>query len=81
MPKFISGVKSDVAESVLFYDDHEVIYPAGHNVIFYQTEEKVQRYIPGIEGTQGITALALSKSKDWLAVAEKHERTPIVTIY
>ena len=44
-------------------------------------EEKVQRYIPGIEGTQGITALALSKSKDWLAVAEKHERTPIVTIY
>ena len=35
----------------------------------------------GIEGTQAITALALSKSRKWLAVAEKHEKAPIISIY
>ena len=82
VPKFISGIKTDVKESVLYgMDDKEVIYPAGHNIIFYNIEDKSQRYISGIEGTQGITALALSKSKRYLAVAEKHEKAPIITIY
>lgn len=82
VPKFISGIKTDVKESIMYgADDKEVIYPAGHNVIFYNIEDKSQRYISGIEGTQGITAMALSKSKRWLAVAEKHEKAPIITIY
>lgn len=77
----MSGIKSDVKESVLYLDDSEVIYPCGHNVVFYNIVERGQRYISGIEGTQAITALALSKSRKWLAVAEKHEKAPIISIY
>ena len=33
----------------LFYlDDQRVLYPAGHNVIIYNIDEKNQIYIPGI---------------------------------
>ena len=81
MPKFIAGLKGDVSDNVFFLNDNEVIYPAGHNVVIYNIEDKTQRYIQGIEGTEGITALALSKSKRYLAVAEKHEKSPICVIY
>lgn len=48
-----------------------MLYPCGHNVIMYNISERIQRYIPGIEGSQGITALALSPSKKFLAVCEQ----------
>lgn len=81
VPKFIAGLKGDVKDNIFFLNENEVIYPAGHNVIIFNIEDKTQRYIQGIEGTEGITALALTKSKRWLAVAEKHEKSPICTIY
>lgn len=62
-------------------NENEAIYPCGHNVVFYNIEDGTQRYIQGIEGTEGITALALSKSKKWLAVAEKHDKSPVCTVY
>ena len=79
----MAGIKSDVKESVLYLnDDSEMIYPCGHNVIFYNIAEKTQRYIAGIEGSQGITAMCLSyNKKQYLAIAEKHEKAPIVSIY
>jgi hypothetical protein len=41
VPKFIAGIKTDVKESILYgMDDKEVIYPAGHNIVFYNIEDK-----------------------------------------
>ena len=40
----------------------------------------MQRFIPGIEGSQGITALALSQNRKFLAVCEKAS-TAICTVY
>ena len=77
----MAGIKSDVKDNVLYLEDGEVIYPCGHNVVFFNITDKTQRYISGIEGTQGITALALSKSKKYLAIAEKHEKAPVISIY
>ena len=74
-------MKGDVKDNIFFLNENEVIYPAGHNVVIFNIEDKTQRYIQGIDGTEGITALALTKSKRWLAVAEKHEKSPICTIY
>ena len=48
-----------------------LLYPCGHNVVIYSLEDKSQRFIPGIQGTDGITALALSSNKKTLAVCEK----------
>mmetsp|Transcript_17140 Transcript_17140/g.23107 ORF Transcript_17140/g.23107 Transcript_17140/m.23107 type:complete len:128 (-) Transcript_17140:3654-4037(-) len=40
----------------------------------------MQRFIPGIEGSQGITALALSASRKFLAVCEKSTNA-VCTVY
>ena len=61
-------------------DDNIVVYPCGHNVIVYYMAAKMQRFIPGIEGSQGITALALSTSRKFLAVCEKGSNA-ICTVY
>ena len=81
MPKFFAGVKSDVNSNLHFIDDQTVCYSVGHNVVLYNIEEKTQKYIPGTEGSEAITALAVTRSKKFLAIAEKTERTPICIIY
>ena len=72
--KFLFGLKGDVKNNIFFLDDQTVIYPCGHNIVFYNTDDKVQKYIPGIEGSEGISALALSPSKKFLAVCEIAEK-------
>ena len=73
--KFLFGLKGDVRNNIHFLDDNQrVVYPCGHNVVIYNMEEKSQQYIQGIEGSEGITALAVSPSKKFLAVAERAER-------
>ena len=57
-----------------------MIYVAGHNVVIYNVDEKTQQYIPGIDGSEGITALAVSPSRKHIAVCERAERA-ICIIY
>ena len=66
--------------NVIYLDENIVCYPCGHNVVIYYMTEKMQRFIPGIEGSQGITALALSPSRKFLAVCEKGTNA-ICTVY
>lgn len=79
--------------NLFFYDDQRVIYPAGHNVVIYNVDEKTQSYIPGknlknlmkfvqigIDGSEGITAMTVSPSRKHLAVCERAERA-ICVIY
>lgn len=54
--------------------------PSGHNIILYSTDTKTQRFLPCTVESDGITAFALSKSRRYLAVAEKGERA-IITVY
>ena len=79
----MAGIKNEVSNNLFFIDEQSttVCYPVGHNITLYNIEEKTQRYIPGIEGSEAITALALTKSKRYLAVAERTERTPVCCIY
>jgi hypothetical protein len=46
--RFIFGVKGDVKNNLFYIDDQRVLYPAGHNVILYNMDEKTQIYIPGM---------------------------------
>lgn len=80
-PKFISGLKSDVTDNIFFIDDRQVVYPSGHNIVIYDTEDRTQKIFPCIEGTEGITAMAMSKNKKYLAVAEKSDKSPICSMY
>jgi len=40
IPKFISGLKSNVNNNIIYIDDQTVCYPVGHNVVLYNLEEK-----------------------------------------
>lgn len=73
-PKFLFGLKGDVKQNIFFINDQTVIYPCGHNIVVYNIDDRTQKYIPGIEGSEGISAMALSPSKSFLAVAERAER-------
>lgn len=61
-------------QNIFFLDDQQLLYPCGHNIVIYNTDDKTQKYISGIEGSEGISALALSPSKRFLAVCEKAEK-------
>jgi hypothetical protein len=71
----VFGFKSDVADNVHYIDETMVIYPAGHNVVVYNLESKVQRFIHGstdIAGATGIstiTAIALSPNRRYAGVS------------
>lgn len=79
-PKFLFGIKGDVSNNIHFLDDNMILYPVGHNVVIYRTDDKTQKYIPGIEGSEGITALAVSHNKRQLAVCERATRA-VCTVY
>ena len=57
------------------------MYPSGHNIVVFHVEDKTQKAYPCIEGSEGITSMAISKNRKTLAVAEKSDKTPICTIY
>jgi hypothetical protein len=72
------GLKPDVRPGVIAYDEHTLIFVCGNNVIIQSMQTKdgksqvaSQKYISGVEGTDGITTLALSPCKRFLAVCEK----------
>merc|ERR550514_538522 len=80
--RHVFGVKADVKSNVHFAEETQIIYPAGHNTILYYTDQKMQRFFNGIEGTDEITCLAVSPSKRFLAVAEKCADKPaMVTVF
>eukprot|EP00854_Cymbomonas_tetramitiformis_P012413 gene12413-14666_t len=80
IPRHVFGLKGDVRENIHYIDESTVLYPAGHNTVLYSTEQKIQKFIPGTVDTQGITAIAVSASRKFVAVAEKADKA-IITIF
>jgi hypothetical protein len=50
------------------------VYPAGHNLVIYNLDDKTQTFLSGFEGTNAITCMSLSPSRRYLAVCEEAER-------
>lgn len=67
-------------DMVHFVDDKTLVFPAGSNVVVFDRERNSQRFIPMSEKGEAITALAVSKDRRWLAVAERSTK-PTVIIY
>jgi len=67
----VFGFNSEVKNNLIFLDDNTVIYPCGQNVVIYRIDDKSQRFIPAIQGAEGITCLAISKDRKTLAVCER----------
>lgn len=73
-------MKGDVRDNIHYVDESTVLYPAGHQIILYHIETKTQRFIQGSAEVEGITCVALSANRKYLAVAERAEKAQI-TVY
>lgn len=79
--KYAFGLKGDVANNVWYLDEQSIIYPSGANLVLFNVDQKVQKFISGSAGSEGMTALAVSPNKRYAAVAERRSEKPTVTIY
>ena len=68
--RYSLGVQADVKDNVHFVDEQTIVFPAGANVVFLNTETKEQKFVPIAEKAVNITALALSPNKKYVAIAE-----------
>ena len=75
--RHIFGLRGDVKDNIHFVEEGTIIYPVGHTVVSYNVETKVQRFTPGSPESEGITALAVSPNKKFLAVAERADKGTI----
>ena len=80
MHRHIFGIKGDVRVPVAFLDEQTVLYPAGHNTVLYNLENRGQKFLAGTEKTEEITAICVSPNKKFVAVAEKSEKG-IITVF
>lgn len=74
------GLKGDVRDNFCYLDEQTVIFPVGHNTVVFNLEQKTQRFLSGTEKTEEITAIAVSPSKKFVAVAERSERG-VITVF
>lgn len=70
-----------MANNVWYLDEQSIIYPAGANLVIFNIDQKMQKFIPCSAGTEGITALAVSPNKRYAAVAEKRSERPSITVF
>lgn len=79
-PKYCFGVKGDVASNVWYLDEQSIIYPSGANLVIFNVDQKVQKFVSGSSGSEGMTALAVSPNKRYAAVAERKSEKPTITV-
>eukprot|EP00929_Paragymnodinium_shiwhaense_P023265 TRINITY_DN1460_c0_g1_i1.p1 TRINITY_DN1460_c0_g1~~TRINITY_DN1460_c0_g1_i1.p1 ORF type:complete len:1300 (+),score=429.10 TRINITY_DN1460_c0_g1_i1:78-3977(+) len=80
--RHVFGLRSSVKGNIHFTEDTQVLYPAGHNTILYLTDQRVQsRVFPGTESGEGITCLAVSPSRKFLAVCERVQDRATCSIF
>lgn len=80
-PHFIFGINGQLKQNVHIVEDKKVMYVAGHNVVVYNPDEQSQTFIPGTEGTEGITHISVSNKAHLLAICERGDRKALCTIY
>lgn len=71
----------NVRPGVIAINEHAFIYVCGNNIVIHNKMEMTQRYIPGIDGTQGISCFELSPCKRYLAVCEKSPVAAVCVVY
>jgi len=79
-PRHVFGFKSNVANNLWYLDEQTIVYPSGSNCILYNIDQRTQKFIPCTENGNGITAIAVSPNRRYVAIAEKSEK-PTITIY
>ena len=77
LPRHAFGIAGGVKDNCWMLDDTTCVYVSGHNTVVANLEQRTQRFIPGTEGFEAITAICVSPKKDLVAIAERGEKATI----
>ena len=75
------GLNGNVNNNVIFINETVVIYPAANSVIIFNSETKIQKFIPLSDESDSISALAITPNKKILAVAERSNKGPSISLW
>lgn len=64
-------MKGNVANNVVYVEDGVIVYPAGNYLVKYNIATRAQEAFPCSERGLGVTAMAISTSRRYLAIAER----------
>lgn len=79
-PRHVFGFKADVSSNIWYLDEQTIVYPSGSNCILYNIDQRTQKFIPCTDNGNGMTAIAVSPNRRYVAIAEKGDK-PTITIY
>ena len=79
--KQIVGLRPNVNNCIASQDEQTVIYPAAANIVIYNIDQKTQKFIPNLDKSSGLTTICVSLNRRYIAVAEKLNEKPVVTVY
>lgn len=79
--KQIYGLRSGVGNCIAYQDEQTIVYPAGSNIVLYNIDQKVQKFIPCSPKSTALTTLCVSPNRRYIAIAEKVADKPLVSIY
>ncbi|NXC40825.1 CFA57 protein, partial [Penelope pileata] len=80
-PAAVFGCRPGVAGGLCFVEEQVVLHAAGAGCAQFHTEQRWHRFLPGLEKSGGVRALALSPSRRYLAVSETAAEAPVLTVY
>ena len=78
------GVSPAITESLLYLNEHTILYPSGTNVVLLNTEANTQQFLCSIQKSRGVTTMAICESGKVIATGEKVMRTvyaPVVFVF
>ncbi|XP_061201079.1 cilia- and flagella-associated protein 57 isoform X1 [Neopsephotus bourkii] len=80
-PVAVLGCRPGVAGGVCFLEDQVVLHAVGAGCVQLHLKQKWHKFIPGIEKTRGMQAMAISPDRRYLAAAETVADQPVLTVY
>ncbi|XP_061307511.1 cilia- and flagella-associated protein 57 [Pezoporus flaviventris] len=80
-PVAVLGCRPGVAGGVCFLEDQVVLHVVGAGCVQLHLKQKWHKFIPGIEKTRGVQAMAISPDRRYLAAAETVADQPVLTVY
>lgn len=79
--RVVFGIAGNVTDNISFIEDDTLVYVAGQNVVIHSKTERKQRFIYGAEKSDGLTAFTAGAGKRFIAVAEKGDKTPQISVF
>ncbi len=79
--KQVIGLRANVTNCISYQDEQTIVYPAGANIVVYNIDQKTQKFITNSDKSTGLTTMCISSNKRYIAIAERVQDKPLVTIY